>query len=149
MFDSAPSFSDSLAAVKGKDGKYGYIDKAGNFIIQPQFDEVSPFCEGLAPVLFHGDQTRSLAYLDNKGQVVIKSLFPLPDAPQVSMSYFSFCGGVARVGIGQQGDHDYECELPQPQGAAIGVLGSGFPVECHRDNPQKHVFRHAIMVRHL
>ena len=35
-------------AASGSAGKWGYIDKTGNFIIQPQFDEASDFKDGTA-----------------------------------------------------------------------------------------------------
>src|SRR5215475_11891765 len=76
-FDSADNFSEGLAAVKicdrinastntgprivvitpegtntGEfcDGKYGYIDRSGNFAVQAHFDSARSFSEGLAPV---------------------------------------------------------------------------------------------------
>ena len=43
-------FSNGLAGVKVGD-KWGYIDKSGNFVINPQFDRVSQFApNGLAYV---------------------------------------------------------------------------------------------------
>lgn len=45
-------FSESLAAVAALDQsgkkKYGYVDRAGNFVIPPRFDEAGNFSEGLA-----------------------------------------------------------------------------------------------------
>jgi len=35
-------------------GKLGFIDKIGNFVIQPQFDGASDFSEGLAGVKIGG-----------------------------------------------------------------------------------------------
>ena len=35
---------------RGKNDKYGFIDKTGKFVIQPQFDRVGDFSEGLAAV---------------------------------------------------------------------------------------------------
>jgi hypothetical protein len=55
--DGARPFSEGLAAA-GKsncnDGRcWGYIDKTGRFVIQPQFDyDLGPFHDGLAPVCF-------------------------------------------------------------------------------------------------
>jgi hypothetical protein len=37
--------------AKAFDGKkYGYVDRVGNYVIKPQFDEAYPFFEGVAPV---------------------------------------------------------------------------------------------------
>ena len=41
QYDSAGDFKEGLAAVRignSKEGKFGHIDKNGNFVIQPQFD---------------------------------------------------------------------------------------------------------------
>lgn len=32
------------------EGKWGYIDKSGEFIIKPKFDDALDFCDGVAPV---------------------------------------------------------------------------------------------------
>jgi hypothetical protein len=42
-------FSEGLARVQVGE-KWGFIDKTGNLVIQPQFDEASEFSEGLARV---------------------------------------------------------------------------------------------------
>lgn len=53
-FNEATDFSDGLAAVAVKDGNqlfWGYIDKTGNFVIEPKFTEQPrPFSEGYAVV---------------------------------------------------------------------------------------------------
>jgi hypothetical protein len=52
-FEKTNSFSQGLAAVKvNKIDKWGYIDKTGNFAIEPQFDAAYAFIEiGLAQVM--------------------------------------------------------------------------------------------------
>jgi hypothetical protein len=40
-----------VAAVNNY-GKWGYIDKDGNIVIEPQCEEAGYFSEGLAPVKF-------------------------------------------------------------------------------------------------
>jgi hypothetical protein len=49
-----------------QNGKYGFIDKTGKFVINPQFDEVSGFMEGLCSVRV-GDK---LGYIDKTGKDV-------------------------------------------------------------------------------
>ena len=96
----------------GKNDKYGYIDKTGTFVIQPQFDRGGDFSEGLAavePVSRPGPG--NLAYIDQKGQMVIKSMSTLPDRvdwQEFDLHYYRFCGGVARVDLGKKGDSDAE-----------------------------------------
>ncbi|HEG6548121.1 TPA: WG repeat-containing protein, partial [Campylobacter coli] len=38
-FDGVGNFSEGLAAV-GLNGKYGFIDKSGEFVIEPIFDDI-------------------------------------------------------------------------------------------------------------
>lgn len=61
-------FSEGLACVD-IDGKYGYIDKTGKIVIEPQFSRAENFSNGLA--LF-SDGKGGLGYIDKKGKVVIK-----------------------------------------------------------------------------
>jgi hypothetical protein len=121
-FVEARGFSEGLAAAKGKNGQYGYIDKTGNFVIQPQFHRVGDFSEGLAPVKpvdagWPGD----LAYINRNGQIVIKSMSTLPDRPmkaEFDLHYYRFCGGAARVGLGNPEDTDAEGYI-NPEGKFI------------------------------
>ena len=48
-FDFIDEFSEGLAAAR-KNGLYGYIDTAGQWVIAPQFQEAEPFSEGTAAV---------------------------------------------------------------------------------------------------
>lgn len=48
QFDKVYSFLEDMAAVQ-KDGKWGFINRAGKIVIKPQFDETYGFNEGLAP----------------------------------------------------------------------------------------------------
>jgi hypothetical protein len=109
-FVLARGFSEGLAAVMGRNEKYGFIDKTGKFVIQPQFYRVGDFSEGLAAVQpVDASWPGNLAYINQRGQVVIKSMSTLPDRPMKAESdlhYYRFCGGVARVGLGNEGDSD-------------------------------------------
>jgi hypothetical protein len=50
---TSPSFTEGLASVKvgGEHGKWGFIDKIGNFIINPSFDAVDRFKNGICRVM--------------------------------------------------------------------------------------------------
>ncbi|MGL5675221.1 MAG: WG repeat-containing protein [Cellulosilyticaceae bacterium] len=87
QFEEAQSFSEGLAAVK-KDGKWGFINKKGEFIIKPQYEYVESFQEGLAMVV--DSKTIGWGYIDQTGKVVLQ-----PDYEYGS----SFKDGVATVGI--------------------------------------------------
>lgn len=65
-------FSEGLAVVaKGRSGKYGFIDKTGQFRIQPEFEAAGPFSEGLAPAKTNG----RWGYIDRAGRFVIAPQF--------------------------------------------------------------------------
>lgn len=111
-FSMARAFSEGLAAVKGKNDKYGFIDKTGKFVIQPQFHRVGDFSEGLAAVEpVDAGWPGNLAYINQKGQIVIKSMSTVPNRPdrvEFDLHYYRFCGGVARVSQGKDEDRDAE-----------------------------------------
>lgn len=53
------------------DGKYGYVDAEGNFVIPPRFDGADVFSEGLAVVLDSG----SFGYIDTRGTLAIPAVY--------------------------------------------------------------------------
>jgi hypothetical protein len=73
------------------DYKWGYIDAAGNWVIQPRFEAANLFTEGLAPV----KQDGKWGYIDETGTVVIE--------PQFTEAY-GFGDGLARVATGPPPD---------------------------------------------
>ena len=92
----ASRFSEGLAAVQLKRevwGKeWGFIDRLGNWVIQPAFACAAPFSEGLALIGVREDQGAwRYGYIDKKGAIVIK--------PQFSEAS-SFEGKLALVTIG-------------------------------------------------
>lgn len=89
-FDDADSFSEGVAAVVAE-GKVGYIDHTGEYIIEPRFEgyhtygevptpqkftyvpKASSFSDGLAAVMVRG----KWGYIDKKRDFVIKPKFDL------------------------------------------------------------------------
>jgi serine/threonine-protein kinase len=67
---SPPPFASPLLPVK-VDHKWGYIDKTGQVVIQPQFDEANLFSEGLAAVRIGS----KWGYINQTGQVIIQPQF--------------------------------------------------------------------------
>ncbi|MHB8123062.1 MAG: WG repeat-containing protein [Desulfuromonadaceae bacterium] len=104
-FQVARPFSEGLAAGKGKNEKYGFIDKTGKFVIQPHFFRVGDFSEGLAAVVpVEADWPGDLSYINQRGQIVIKSISTVPDRPdrvERDLGLYRFCGGVTQVGLGK------------------------------------------------
>lgn len=58
-------FSDGIAVVS-TENKYGYINKKGKFIIEPQFDYATKFSDGLAAVIIG----KELGYIDRNGKII-------------------------------------------------------------------------------
>jgi hypothetical protein len=107
-FSLARAFSEGLAAVQGKNERYGFIDKTGKFVIPPQFRRVGDFSDGLAAVQLAGvDWPGNLAYINQQGEMVIKSMSTFPNNPdknEFDLHNYRFCGGVARVSQGNKED---------------------------------------------
>lgn len=74
----ASGFSEGLAVVK-QNNLYGFIDKAGTFVIKPQFGYARDFKEGLAVVLDPKNKGNGngLGFIDKTGKIVIKYQFSL------------------------------------------------------------------------
>jgi len=90
-FSDALPFSEGLAAVRVDDAegcKWGYIDEAGEFVIEPQFAGALPFSEGLAAVTVDDIIEGKQGYIDRSGKMVL--------APQFEDAY-PFYGGLATV----------------------------------------------------
>lgn len=68
-FEDVKVFGD-LGAVKIS-GQWGFADKSGNIVIEPQFDDAKSFSCGFAAVKKNG----SWGYIDNTGKVIINYIF--------------------------------------------------------------------------
>ena len=67
---SYKGFSEGLCAM-GKQGKYGFVNKSGVFVISPVYDEVGDFHEGLARVS-KGDKWGAI---DKNGKIVVPLIY--------------------------------------------------------------------------
>jgi len=126
-------FSEGLAVagkrVPNTNGRWGFIDETGKYVIEPKFVMVKPFSEGRAAVVFGETENpyRTLGYVDQTGRTVI--------APQFSgegdMSERGFSEGLAAVkvykdGQGKWGYIDKAGKIViEPQFAAAGPFSQG------------------------
>lgn len=67
--------SSDLFQVK-VNGKYGFINKKGQIIIEPQFDGVDNFSDGLAGIYVRGEEF-SNGFIDETGKLVIQPQFDI------------------------------------------------------------------------
>jgi hypothetical protein len=80
QFDNAWKFSEGLAAVEiiQADGtpRAGFINPAGEFVIEPQFLKVGNFSEGLAGAMFQeGGSPLGYGIIDQSGATVLEPQF--------------------------------------------------------------------------
>ncbi|MEA5621812.1 WG repeat-containing protein [Nostoc sp. UHCC 0251] len=68
--DNKHDFSEGLAAVY-MNGKWGYIDRQGNPVIQPQFSQANNFSERLAYVCKGEDKDKKCGYISNPIKTLI------------------------------------------------------------------------------
>ena len=102
-----------LAKVE-KDGKWGFIDKNGKVVIEPQFDDAGDFSEGFAQVKKDG----KYGFIDKSGKVVIEPQFD-------NVEYF--IEGFAQVEKdGKYGFIDKNGKVIEPQFDEVGSFSEGF-----------------------
>jgi len=77
-------FSNGLMSMPGPNGKWGFVDKYFQFVIEPQFDWAYDFSEGLAEVTIN----HKSGFIDTSGKVVVP--------PKYDMVW-GFHNGLARV----------------------------------------------------
>jgi hypothetical protein len=94
----AREFSEGLAAFavgKGETAKYGYLDKTGTVVIEPQFVWATPFSEGYAAVAVgepgKEDEYR-WGYIDTSGAWVVQPTYAYASAVELGK------GAVRRAG---------------------------------------------------
>jgi hypothetical protein len=92
--DFASAFSEGLSIVEvggtcGLGGRYGFMDKMGRLVIDPRYELVGPFSEGLAAARLAGNW----GFIDRRGDVVIPARF----ADTAAGAPGPFRSGLARV----------------------------------------------------
>jgi hypothetical protein len=92
------SFNEGLAKVRITTrtvGRTGFIDRTGNLVIEPVFEDAGCFSEGLAPVLVGG----RWGYIERSGRIVIAPRFI--GSSGNSDGAGQFADGLAPAGSGQ------------------------------------------------
>ena len=65
---STDGFREGLAVMMGGNGKYGFIDTSGKWVIQPQFTLCHSFSEGMALV---EDEKHKRGFINREGKLII------------------------------------------------------------------------------
>lgn len=78
-------------------GKYGYRDKVGEFVIQPQFDYAGEFSEGLAVVGLGKFPNTKWGYINRLGNFVIPAQFESAHDFSDGMAAVSFSGKLGYI----------------------------------------------------
>lgn len=117
------AFSEGLSRVHVIGfGKKGYIDRTGQWVIEPQFEDAQLFQNGLAAV--QQDQNSKWGYIDKNGEVVIPARFdnvgPFFGELAVVM-VDKYCGF-----INQQGEIVIPCQYRSASSFSEGLAA----VEC-------------------
>ncbi|MBK9141967.1 MAG: WG repeat-containing protein [Candidatus Melainabacteria bacterium] len=82
-------FVDGLAiAQSNKTGRFGFVDQSLNFVVEPKFNDLRRFSDGLAAVSV-ASRRASWGYIDRMGNLVIEPVY---------VDAGSFSGGFAVVG---------------------------------------------------
>ncbi len=89
-------FSEGLAAIK-KNNKFGFIDTTGSVIIEPKYDQVLSFSDGLCAVAsskIKGDSLLfSWSFIDKAGKVVLKGPFLEANGFEKGLASVKFMNG--------------------------------------------------------
>jgi hypothetical protein len=121
------AFSEGLA-VAGKrvtdtNGRWGFIDETGKYVIDAKFVMVKPFSEGLAAVVFKDNENayRTVGYIDQSGRMVIPPQFSGEDLSERGFSEGLAAVKVYKDGKGKWGYIDKSGKVViEPQFAAAG-----------------------------
>ncbi len=103
-------FSEGLLAVEDSSGRWGYINKKGEYVITPQFSEAYPFDSDGTAVVFVGNK---LAIIDKTGKFIVQ--------PKLEVEYTYF-EGFADNGLAVVDD----CKYIDKKGNIVIELDSGF-----------------------
>ncbi|MCX6112995.1 MAG: WG repeat-containing protein [Proteobacteria bacterium] len=136
QYDDVRNFTEELAAVK-VNGKWGFINKAGDCVIEPQFDNTRGFTEGLSPVRVGKER----GVIDKTGKYVIKL------SSKIKHITLIFSNGLLAVAIGDEWgfiDRDFDKThkfVIEPQFVFASPFTDGFAlVQVHDPETKKDLY---------
>jgi WG containing repeat len=125
-------FSEGLAVagkrVPNTNGRWGFIDENGKYVIEANFMMVKRFSEGLAAVVFKENENAysSVGYIDRSGRIAIPPKFSAEDLSERGFSEGLAAVKVFRDGKGKWGYVDKSGNIViEPQFAAAGPFSQG------------------------
>lgn len=83
------SFKEGFLAIQYR-GFWGFMDKTGKFIIEPQYELASSFSEGLAKVLL---EDQKVGFIDKKGNLIFTINEPFALVSDIKDGYAIIYGG--------------------------------------------------------
>jgi len=118
-FKGAWDFSEFLAQVKGQNNLVGYITKAGQYAMMPQFDAAMPFREGFTVI--RKDNIRCV--IDKRGKILVSE-------QDCNIDYRGFNEGLLVAGKGLYGylDHSGDWAIEPTFEGAMPFCGGLAPV---------------------
>ncbi len=88
-------FTDNIAVIF-KDGKYGLVNKSGEYVVEPIYDYISDFNDGMCAFFIQDISNNvKIGYFNTKGEVAIE---PMPAELTLNSGYsydYNFYNGVA------------------------------------------------------
>lgn len=89
------NFTNNIAVIS-KDGKYGLVNKLGEYVVEPIYDYIGEFHDGMCAFFIQDlGETVKIGYFNTKGEVVID---PIPADLALNSGYsydYNFYNGVA------------------------------------------------------
>ncbi|MDE5801280.1 MAG: WG repeat-containing protein [Paramuribaculum sp.] len=118
-----PGYQDGMLVYCTEDQKYGYVDKSGNYVIEPLYDEAYEFSEGVAVVGKKKEESGDMAYsvIDKSGN----EIFKIKDGYTLQRSMFEYGYIVAQK--------DDRCFLFNKKGEEIKLNSKAYIVQKYND----------------
>ena len=82
--DDLRSFSDGMAGIKLKNGKWGFINKKFTLVLKPEYDDIGYFDNGIAPVKIN----EYWGAIDKNGNIIIPFNYTFLSTFSDNLAYF-------------------------------------------------------------